>query len=58
MRWLILLISVILFAVTDIDVLLWQFTVFRNFYVESESKGATVDHSESKNIESMLFVFR
>ena len=56
MHWVIMLISVILFAVSDIDVLLRKFTVFRNFYVESESKGATVDHSDSKNIESMPFV--
>ena len=29
-------------------------TVVRNFCAESESKGATVDHSDSKNIEGML----
>ena len=29
----------------------------RNFYVESESKGATVDHSDTKNIEGINFGF-
>ena len=33
-------------------------TVVRNFCAESESKGATVDHSDSKNIEGLSsFVF-